>query len=299
MRLSRAGYRVRAWNRSRAKAEATRDRCGAEGSDLGRVTVHDSVADAISGASIIITMLSDGLVTSSLLFPGGKLLSEAAEASALVCMSSIAVDTARRHGDACKVAGVIYVDAPVSGGVVGADEGSLAIMAGCTAETLPDPVEACLAVLGRVTLLGAAGAGSTAKLINQTIVACQMTAISDAFKLAKASGIALDCIPAALAGGFADSKILQLRWPRLLAGNFEPGGPAKLMAKDLRNTLAAAEASGLSSRDLPAVTAAHDAFAKLESTSFDRTAPQSGPVTEAGSLISGGDLDLCAVSLVL
>jgi 2-hydroxy-3-oxopropionate reductase len=214
-------------------------------------------------------------------------------------MSSIAVDAAKRQGSMCKAAGIEYLDAPVSGGVVGAEGGTLAIMAGCGSPSAPQPVSECLAVLGTATLVGGVGAGSTAKLINQTIVACQMTAISDAFKLATASGIDLSSIPTALAGGFADSKVLQLRWPRLIEANFVPGGPSKLMTKDLRNTMAAAESCGLAAENLPAVSAALAAFAKLETETFNKLSPRSGDVAPGAVTVEGGDLDLCAVSLVL
>lgn len=152
----------------------------------------------------------------------------------LIDMSTIAPDaTARIAGVLDQRCGMRWIDAPVSGGSVGAAAGTLTIMAGGHAEDI-DRVRPVLAHLGqRVTRMGSVGAGQTTKLINQVFVSCSMAMISEAFGLAARAGLDVASLPEALAGGRADSTMLQHFWPRLVAGDFAPTSSVTSIVKDI------------------------------------------------------------------
>jgi 2-hydroxy-3-oxopropionate reductase len=140
--------------------------------------------------------------------------------------------------------GVRFIDAPVSGGVVGAEAGSLAIMAGGSAQDFNE-AEAVLAVMGRPTLVGPAGCGQIAKLCNQLIVGGTLNIVAEALLLAQAGGADPTAVRAAIRGGFAESRILEVHGQRMLDRNFMPGGQVKSQFKDLENVLIAANNAGL------------------------------------------------------
>jgi 3-hydroxyisobutyrate dehydrogenase-like beta-hydroxyacid dehydrogenase len=232
LRLLQAGYRLRAWNRTPAKASALRE-AGAE--------PCASVAEAVCGATLVITMLEAGaavaeVIDSALaaLAPGTLWLdmSSTAHAEALAQHATLA-----RHG--CR-----FVDAPVSGGVAGAEAGTLAIMAGGAQGDFMQ-AEAVLAVMGRPTLVGPAGSGQVAKLCNQLIVGATLSIVAEALLLAQAAGADPAAVRAAIRGGFAESRILDIHGQRMLDRNFMPGGQVKSQLKDMHNVLAAAADAGL------------------------------------------------------
>jgi len=140
--------------------------------------------------------------------------------------------------------GCRFIDAPVSGGVAGAEAGSLAIMAGAAADDFIQ-AEAVLAALGRPTLVGPAGSGQVAKLCNQLIVGATLNIVAEALLLAQAAGADPAAVRSAIRGGFAESRILELHGQRMLDRNFMPGGQVKSQVKDLRNVLVAAADAGL------------------------------------------------------
>lgn len=247
--LLAAGHPLTAWNRSRAKAEAL----AGEGAK-----VADSPADAVRGAEVIFTMLSDGKAVADLLF--GQGVAEALAPGALVIdCSSIAPAEARDHAARLAERGVGHLDAPVSGGPSGAEQASLAIMVGGSAEDFARG-EPLLKTLGRPTYIGPVGAGQVAKLSNQIIVALAIGAISEALLLAHEGGADPAAVRQAMTGGLADSKVLQIHGQRMLDRTFVPGGSSAMHLKDMNNVLAEAEAQGLS---LPLARAVRDLFAAV------------------------------------
>ncbi len=234
-RLIGASHALTLWNRTREKAEAVAAR-GAR--------VAATPETAASGSNILITMLETGPVVETVLFgPAGA--AAALESGALVIdMSSSPPPLARDHALRLAARGIAYLDAPVSGGVVGARAGSLAIMAGGKAEdfTRAKPIFDCL---GRATLVGPAGSGQLAKCCNQAIVAITIGAVSEALLLAAASGADPAAVREALTGGFADSRILQLHGKRMIEREFVPGGRARVQLKDQDTIVAAARDAGL------------------------------------------------------
>ncbi|MFS8044378.1 NAD(P)-dependent oxidoreductase [Rhizobium sp. BR 314] len=232
-RLLAAGFAVTAWNRDRSKAEPL----AADGA-----IVADTAAEAARGASVLFTMLTNGGAVGEVLFGSG--VADALEIGAVVIdNSSIPPATAREHSFKLAERGIRHIDAPVSGGVVGAEAGTLAIMAGGDADVI-DSVRDVMAPLGRVTRVGPSGTGQLAKLGNQQIVAVTVGAVAEAMLLVEAGGGSREAFRNAIRGGFAESKILELHGQRMIERSFEPGGTARIQLKDLDMILATA--SGLS-----------------------------------------------------
>lgn len=242
--LLAAGYPLTAWNRSPGKIEPLL----AQGASRAA-----SPAEAVREADIVITMLLNGAVVDEILTAIEPHLHPG---QALIDMSSIAPRMARDHGRRLAARGVDYLDAPVSGGTIGAAQASLAIMAGGTASVFERALPV-FRVLGRPTLVGATGAGQLAKLANQAIVGITIGAVAEALLLAKSGGADPAAVRQAITGGFADSRILALHGERMITGNFQPGGTVTTQIKDLRNILDEAEAIGL---DLPFIRLAYDLF---------------------------------------
>ena len=229
-RLARAGYPITVWNRDTAKAAPLE----AEGA-----VVAASPAEAVRDADIVFTMLTDGNIVGAVLFDGG--VAEAMKkGTVLVDTSSIAPSIAREHSAKLAAIGIKHLDAPVSGGVVGADAGTLAIMAGGDADVVSGLSE-IFAVLGRVTHVGPSGAGQVCKLANQQIVAVTIGAVAEAMILVQAGGASREAFRNAIRGGFAESRILELHGARMVERNFEPGGSSNNQLKDLKTVMALAE----------------------------------------------------------
>lgn len=246
LRLLVAGFPLRAWNRS----EAARAALAAAAPADARLQSCATADAAVAGAGLVITMLSDGPALREVLFgsaQGPGLLAAAAPQATLCDMSSIPPAMAREHAVWLSAAGFGALDAPVSGGVVGARDGTLAIMAGGASQLLARHA-APLAVLGRVTHVGPAGAGQLAKLANQVIVAITIGAVAEALLLAARGGADPAAVRTAIRGGFAESRILELHGARMLTDDFAPGGAVQTQLKDLATALDEARAAGL---DLP------------------------------------------------
>ena len=235
-RLAGAGFAVSAWNRSAAKAEALAS------SGVCRAA---TVREALAGAAVALVMLSTGDVVQEVLFGGSEpALSAMRPGSTLVVMSSIPVELSRDQAEAAARHGIDYVDAPVSGGEPGAQDGTLAILAGGDVSVI-EALGPVFAPLGRATRIGPVGAGQATKLANQIIVGGTLTAIAEALTFAAKNGADPKCVRGALAGGFGDSKVLQVLGERMVERNFVPGSPAEYQLKDLRTAQSLAGRLGL------------------------------------------------------
>ncbi|ANL42983.1 MULTISPECIES: NAD(P)-dependent oxidoreductase [Rhizobium] len=193
-----------------------------------------SVASAISASQFCILSLNHASIVRAVVF-GQKGIAAAASADKLLIdMSSIdpaeTADMAKRlRGET----GMAWVDCPLSGGVPGALGGKLTIMAGGSAEDFERARVVMRHLAANYTLMGASGAGQTTKLINQLFCAVLFQAVAEAVKLAEAGGVDPAAIPAALAGGRADSRILQEYMAKFAARDFSPTGRIDNMLKDL------------------------------------------------------------------
>ena len=240
--IASAGFDVTVWNRSRAKAE---------GLTAHGAMVADTVADAVTQADVVISMLSDGPAVESIIADAKPALETGA---VWLDMSSTKPEEARAFADTLATSDVSFLDAPVSGGSKGAEAATLAIMAGGDA-TVFESAKAVFETMGRPTLVGPTGAGQLAKLANQAIVAVTIGAVAEAMLLLEQNGADATAVRSALKGGFADSTILQQHGARMTKRDFVPGGLTKLQLKDLDNVLA--EAGSLK---LPVVQHVRDRF---------------------------------------
>lgn len=226
-RLRSAGFDLTVWNRTRSRAEPLL----ADGAQVAA-----SAADAVRGAEAVITMLEHGEAVHDVLFEQG--VAEALSPGALlVDMSSIKPDEARAHAAALAERGAGHLDAPVSGGTVGAQAGTLAIMAGGPAADF-ERAAPLFAPLGRATHVGPHGAGQLAKLANQMIVGITIGAVAEALLLAERGGADPAKVREALRGGFADSRILEVHGQRMVERDFAKRAAITVQIKDLRNALA-------------------------------------------------------------
>ena len=230
-RLLGAGYAVSVWNRTRAKLDPLLAR-GA--------TALDTPAQA-AGTDLVLMCLMDAAAVRGTLFGEHGLASAARDsirARCLVDHSSIRPDATREMAAQLAArSGIDWIDAPVSGGIAGAAAGTLAVMCGGpqSAFDLARPVLAAYAA--NITLMGPVGAGQTTKLINQVLVGSAIATIAEAVSLAQAAGIDAAALPRALAGGWADSKPLQVFVPRMVGGYDTPIGAISTMLKDLDTAL--------------------------------------------------------------
>jgi 2-hydroxy-3-oxopropionate reductase len=239
--LLRAGHAVRVWNRSPAKAEAL----VADGAQVAATP-----REMAQGADIVLLCVADAAAVESVVFGADGLLDESGvearrpRVRCIVDHSSIPPDATRALAARAAALGVGWVDAPVSGGVGGAQAGTLAIMAGGadTDVALVTPILAAYAA--RVTHMGTAGAGQTTKLCNQAIVTATVAAIAEAVSLAQRSGIDAAKLPEALAGGWADSVLLRTFVPRMTQDGLAPIGALKTFQKDVDTVAAAAQQTG-------------------------------------------------------
>ena len=234
--LLQAGYPVRAWNRSPAKALEL----AAHGAE-----VLPTPALAAKGAQVLVCMLSDGPTCDEVLFGEGGAARVLAPGALVIVMSSIAVDSAVEQARQCADLGLHYLDAPVSGGERGAREASLAIMVGGEVAAFEQGRQV-LAAMGRPVHVGPAGTGELSKLVNQLIVASTIATVAEGLLLAERGGADPAKVHEALLGGFVDSPIWRQHGQRMLDNDFTPGGPAKWQLKDTRTALAQAQKLGLS-----------------------------------------------------
>jgi 3-hydroxyisobutyrate dehydrogenase len=249
-RLLNAGYEVAVWNRSAGKAAALVE-AGAQPAASPR--------EMATTATIIFMCVTDAAAVEKVVFGPEGLAASPGDGKLVVDFSSIHPDKARAIAARLKAAnGMGWVDAPVSGGTKGAEEGTLAVMAGGDAADIERVRPYVLAMARRLTHMGPTGAGQTTKLCNQVIVGCAMAVLAEATRLATNAGIDAGRLPEALAGGFADSIPLQLFVPRMVQGIHSPPlGHIATMLKDLDT---AADVARDTSSPVPMATLAGQLF---------------------------------------
>jgi 2-hydroxy-3-oxopropionate reductase len=230
--LVKAGYPLVVHSRSRPPVEAL-------AADGARVAT--SPADVARQATRIITMLPDSPDVEQVLEGPDGVFSAMPRGTVLIDTSSIAPASARRLAAEANARGATMLDAPVSGGEIGAIDGTLSIMVGGDAAAF-EAVKPLLDVMGnpdKVIRIGEAGAGQVCKLCNQMAIGGALASVSEAFALARKAGVDPARVREALLGGFAASRVLEVHGERILKGNYTPGFRASLYAKDYRNVAAA------------------------------------------------------------
>ncbi len=234
LRLLNADFPVHVWNRSPAKL-ANVIAAGA--------TAHEQLSSLVTTCDILILCLANTQVVENIvknhIFPyavAGKLL---------IDLSSIHPETTRQLAEQSHQRGMRWVDAPVSGGTLGAAQGTLAIMAGGDAADIDIARQVLKPLYQQLTHMGAVGSGQVTKICNQMLVSCNVLVIAEMIKLAQLSGVDATKIPQALAGGFADSKPLQIVAPQMATTTFAPiKWHVKTLLKDLNLALDMAKQQG-------------------------------------------------------
>ncbi len=232
--LLKAGFPVVAHNRSQGPVD---DVVSAGAQRAG------SPAEVAKKATRIITMVPDSPDVELVLEGPNGVFGAMQRGTILIDMSTIAPAVARRLAAKAKTLGATMLDAPVSGGEIGAINASLSIMVGGDASAFATvkPILDAMGNAERVVRIGDAGAGQTCKVCNQMVIGGALAAVSEAFALARKAGVDPALVRQALLGGFAASRVLEVHGERILNSNYKPGFRANLYAKDLRiaaNTLA-------------------------------------------------------------
>lgn len=220
-------------------------------------------AEAVQKADTIILMLPDTPTVEKIVLGATGVVEglNARDGNPLIIdMGTTEVPATRRFADAVQGAGGVYVDAPVSGGTIGAEGGTLTIMAGGTEDAI-ERAHPVLEVLGsRLTHVGDTGAGQVAKAANQVIVGLNIGAVAEALALAKRCGVDPAKVREALTGGFADSRILDVHGQRMIDGSFAPGGKCVTQRKDMDQAIRLAGELGLT---MPATELGRALYDKL------------------------------------
>ena len=224
--ILKSGFKLKAFNRSIEKAEPLKE-FGAE--------ISKSISDVVKDSDFIITMLTDDsavdAITSSTDF-----LNNLKSGSTVIDMSSVKPTTATKYGNSLKSKNINYLDAPVSGGTIGAEEASLAIMVGGEQSVFDNSFN-ILKAMGNPTLVGPIGSGQVSKLANQIVVGVTIGAVAEAITLCEKAGADPVKLIKALSGGWADSKILQTHGKRMIDKDFTPKGKTFTHLKDMNNIL--------------------------------------------------------------
>ena len=224
--IVKAGYNLTVFNRSKNKAEPLKE-FGAK--------ISNTLKDAVDGSDIVITMLTDDTAVDAVM-NNTDFLENLKSGSIVIDMSSVKPTTATKHGNNLKLKNINYLDAPVSGGTIGAEEASLAIMVGGEQNIFDDAFD-ILKTMGNPTLVGPIGSGQVSKLANQIIVGLAIGAVAEAVTLCEKAGADPNKMIKALSGGWADSKVLQTHGKRMIDKDFSPKGKTSGQLKDMNNIL--------------------------------------------------------------
>ena len=236
--LIKAGHRLVVHNRSRGSM----DEVVAAGA-----TAAASPAEVARQSTVIVTMLPDTADVELVLTGPEGILSAIQRGAVVIDMSSISPVATKRFAALAAEKGATLLDAPVSGGEIGAINASLSIMVGGD-ETAFNRVRPILEGMGnaeRIIYIGESGAGQVCKICNQVAIGGALAGVSEAFALAKKAGVDASRVRQALLGGFAASRVLEVHGERMLTGNYKPGFRTKLYQKDLRLANEAAAANGV------------------------------------------------------
>ena len=229
--LLKSGYNLKAYNRSQDKADRLKE-FGAE--------ISVSIKDVVTNSDIIITMLTDDNAVEKVM-GSDEFISNIKEGATVIDMSSVNPVLTVKYSKKLKEKKIDYLDAPVSGGTIGAEEATLAIMVGGDEETFKNCYE-LLKKMGNPTLVGPVSSGQISKLANQIIVGVTIGAVAEAVTLCEKSGTNPNKMIEALSGGWADSKILQTHGKRMIDKDFTPKGKTTTQLKDMTNIINAGKA---------------------------------------------------------
>ncbi|HMR32640.1 MAG TPA: NAD(P)-dependent oxidoreductase [Geminicoccaceae bacterium] len=249
--LKAKGHEVTVYNRSAGRATAWAEKHGGKAAGTPR--------EAAKGAEIVFVMVGDDPDVRSVFYGEDGLLAGAGEGAIAVDHTTASADLARELDAACRKHGVSFIDAPVSGGQAGAENGALTVMCGGE-EAAFATAEPVMRAYGKaVTLMGPAGSGQLTKMVNQICIAGLVQGLSEAVNFAKAAGLDTDRVLATISKGAAQSWQMENRWKTMAQGKFDFGFAVDWMRKDLRIAI---EESRRNGAPLP-MTAAVDQFYRM------------------------------------
>ena len=224
--ILKSGYNLKAFNRTQNKAEPLKEFGG---------EIAETIKDVVKDNEVIITMLTDDNAINEVM-SSSDFLDNLNPGATVIDMSSIKPATAIKYGNKLKSYNVNYLDAPVSGGTIGAEEASLAIMVGGEKKVFDEVVD-ILKTMGNPTLVGPISCGQVSKLANQIIVGLTIGAVAEAITLCEKADADPNKVIKALKGGWADSKILQTHGKRMIDKDFLPKGKTSTHSKDMNNII--------------------------------------------------------------
>ncbi len=262
--LARAGHTVTGWNRTTTRAEAWMERFSGEGLPV-RIAI--SLREAVEGADVVLSCLGNDNDLAEVMLGDAGALAMMRPGTLFIDHTTVSPAIARRIAEAAEAKGVLAVDAPVSGGQAGAENGNLSIMCGGSDEAMAEaePVMQCYAA--RIVHIGAAGAGQATKAVNQVCIAGVLAGLSEGVRLAQASHLDMDKVLEAISGGAAQSWQMDNRWQTMAAGEFDFGFAIDWMRKDLAIAMAEAEEAGL---ELPVTELVDQYYAKVQELGGNR-----------------------------
>ena len=229
--LLKSDYNLKAYNRSQDKADRLKE-FGAE--------ISTSIKGVVTNSDVVIAMLTDDAAVEKVM-GGDDFISNIKEGATVIDMSSVNPVITKKYAEILKEKNINYLDAPVSGGTIGAEEASLAIMVGGNEKIFKKCFD-LLKTLGNPTLVGPVSSGQISKLANQIIVGVTIGAVAEAVTLCEKSGTNPSKMIEALSGGWADSKILQTHGKRMISKDFSPKGKTTTQLKDMTNIINAGKA---------------------------------------------------------
>ncbi|OYW45535.1 MAG: oxidoreductase [Sphingomonadales bacterium 32-68-7] len=238
--LARAGHRVTVYNRTAATAEAWLARHAGLG-----VALALTPAEAAQKQDAVLACVGNDRDLEEVVLGERGALAAMEPGALFVDHTTVSPALARKIADVAQARGLLALDAPVSGGQAGAENGTLSVMAGGSAEAFAAASPILDAFSARIVHIGAAGAGQAAKAVNQLCIAGTLAGLSEGLRFAQASGLDLDRVLEAISGGAAQSWQMVNRWPTMARGEFDFGFAIDWMRKDLAIALADAKAHGL------------------------------------------------------
>lgn len=223
-------------------------------------TAVDTPAEVARRSGTILMMVADTAAVESVLTGKDSVMDGLQDNALVIDMGTTSVPQTRHYAELIKQKHGEYVDAPVSGGTIGAESGELTIMVGGSQSAFARALPILEALGKRITHVGFTGAGQVAKAANQVIVGLNIGAVAEAFALAKAAGVEPAKVREALQGGFADSRILEVHGKRMVDGTYTPGARCTTQRKDMHQAVEFAASLGL---EMPATALSRELYDRL------------------------------------
>ena len=258
--LARAGHKVIAYNRTAAKSAEWHNRLADEGLEVGTAVTP---AEAVSDCDIVLACLGNDDDVRSVLLGEAGAFAAMKHGATFVDHTTVSPALAKELAEAAASHGLQCVDAPVSGGQAGAENGKLAIMCGGSDKAMAAAKPVMEAYAARIVHVGEAGAGQACKAVNQVCIAGVLAGLSEGVRLAQASGVDTGKVLEAISGGAAQSWQMENRWETMVAGEFDFGFAIDWMRKDLAIALGEAKDSGVS---LPVTALVDQFYAQVQAT---------------------------------